>query len=141
MLAYLLIPSSFPKSEFNTNENKKMQTVQVPAIDTKTAPTGVLTPTEGLGVVSVASTVDDSPIVVTVPSDVWATRLALKAEIAAREKAVKALDEKLGFPDPATIGKAATILIVNGNGLEIGKGTIFYYPGATIPAGWRRRIS
>ena len=118
-----------------------MQTIQMPAIETKNTPTGVLTPAQGIGAVNVESTVDDSPIIVTVPSEVWATRLALKAEIAAREKAVKALDEKLGFPDAATVGKAATILIVNGNGLEIGKGTIFYYPGATIPGGWRRRIS
>lgn len=117
-----------------------MQTIQIPTT-TNATPKGSLEPTEGLGAVSVASTVDDSPIIVTVPSDVWATRLALKAEIAAREKAVKALDEKLGFPDAAKVGKAAQIIIVNGNGLEIGKGSIFYYPGATIPGGWRRRIS
>lgn len=119
-----------------------MQTIQIPAPAIATsAPVGSLEPVGAVGAVSVSSTVDDSPIIVTVPSEVWATRLALKAEIAAREKAVKALDEKLGFPDAATIGKAAQILIVNGNGLEIGKGSIFYYPGATIPGGWRRRIS
>ena len=141
MLASILLPSSFPKSEFNTNENKNMQTVQVPSPATTNAPVGSLEPVGTIGAVSVASTVDEAPIIVTVPSDVWATRLALKAEIAAREKAVKALDESIGFPDAAKVGKAATILIVNGNGLEIGKGTIFYYPGATIPGGWRRRVS
>jgi hypothetical protein len=117
-----------------------MQTIQIPAT-TNATPKGVLEPTEGLGAVSVASTVDDAPIIVTVPSEVWATRLALKAEIAAREKAVKALDESIGFPDAAKVGKAAQIIIVNGNGLEIGKGIIYWFGGSVTPPAWRRRIS
>lgn len=118
-----------------------MQTVQVPPPAIKTAPTGILEPAKGNGAVSVASTVDDAPIIVTVPSEVWATRLALKAEIAAREKAVKALDEKLGFPEAEKIGRPAQIIIVNGNGLEVGKGVIYWFNGATVPPAWRRRIS
>lgn len=118
-----------------------MQTIQVPAIDTKAAPTGVLEPAKGNGAVSVASTVDEAPIIVTVPSEVWAARLALKAEIAAREKAVKALDESIGFPDAAKVGKATQIIIVNGNGLEVGKGVIYWFGGSVTPPAWRRRIS
>lgn len=118
-----------------------MQTVQVPPAIATSAPTGVLEPANGIGAVSVASTADDSPIIVTVPSEVWATRLALKAEIAAREKAVKALDEKLGFPDAEKIGRPAQIIVVNGNGLEVGKGVIYWFGGSIIPPAWRRRIS
>lgn len=110
-----------------------MQTQIAPPANA-TAPIGVI------GAVSVSSTVDDAPIIVTVPAEVWAARLALKAEIAAREKAVKAIDDKLGLPDPQAVGKPATIIIVNGNGLEMGKGSIFWYGGAIIPPSWRRRV-
>ena len=118
-----------------------MQTIQVPQTAIKTTPTGALEPAKGNGAVSVASTVDEAPIIVTVPSEVWASRLALKAEIAAREKAVKVLDESIGFPDASKVGKATQIIIVNGNGLEIGKGVIYWFGGSIVPPAWRRRIS
>lgn len=118
-----------------------MQTVQFPVPTVKTAPTGILEPANGMGAVSVASTVDDAPIIITVPSEVWATRLALKAEIAAREKAVAELDKAIGFPDAASVARPCRILVVNGNGHEVGKGSIFWFGGATVPPAWRRRIS
>jgi hypothetical protein len=87
-------------------------------------------------------TVNATPvIIVRVAAEVWATRQALKSEIAAREKAVKAIEERIGFPDAKEVGKAASIVIVDGNGQEIGKGCVFHFPGSVTPEGWRRRIS
>ena len=80
-------------------------------------------------------------IIVRVPADVWQTRQALKSEIAAREKAVKAIEERIGFPDAKEVGKPASIVIVDGNGQEIGKGCVFHFPVSVPPEGWRRRIS
>lgn len=119
-----------------------MQTIQMPAIDTKTAPTGVLTPAEGLGAVPVASTVDgDDTLILTVPASVWAERLVLKAELAAKKKAIEDIDKALGFPEADSIGRACRILVVNGNGQEVGKGCVYWFKGATYEPGWRSRIS
>lgn len=80
-------------------------------------------------------------VIVRVPADVWATRRALKAEIAAKEKALKAIEERIPFPDAKAIGKDCSIVIVDGNGQEVGKGTIYFFSGSVTPEGWRRRIS
>lgn len=117
-----------------------MQTIQIPKVETKTVPTGVLTPAQGIGAVSVTSTVDEAPIVVTVPASVWADRLVLKAELAAKKKAIEEIDKALGFPNADSIGRPCRILVVNGNGQEVGKGCVYWFKGATYEPGWRSRI-
>lgn len=91
--------------------------------------------------VGTASSTAMPVIVVRVPADVWQTRQALKAEIAAREKALKVLEEHIEFPDAKAIGKTCSIVVVDGNGQEVGKGCIFHFLGSVTPEGWRRRIS
>lgn len=84
-----------------------------------------------------------------VPQASWSKYLTLKAEGAAIEKQVKALEESFGFPtadNVATENKlnpydSLSLRVVNGNMDTIGKFSVFYYPGAVIKAGWRKRVS
>ena len=110
-----------------------MQTIAVPSPATS-APAGIV------GAVSVASTLDETPIVITCPASVWATRLALKAEIAAKEKAVEEIDKALNLPEADSVARPCRLIVVDGNGNEVGKGSVYWFKGATYKAGWRRRI-
>lgn len=86
---------------------------------------------------------------VKVESRVWKQYLALKAEQAAIAKQVKAIESALDFPEASELaesfsckpGDGFSVSIVNGNQDILGKLSVFWYPGASIPSGWRKRIS
>lgn len=77
---------------------------------------------------------------ITIPADVWKRWRALKSEIAALERSAKALEKDFPLP-PIGEETVGDWVIVDGNGDQQGKMSVFPYPGATIPAGWRKRIS
>lgn len=83
------------------------------------------------------------------PKD-WERYLALRSAANAFEAKAKALEQSLGFPDPKEIaigfglktGDSTTLPIVSSkDNAPLGKLSIFWYPGARIPANWRKRIS
>lgn len=76
-----------------------------------------------------------------VEAQAWARYLKLKAERAALDREVKALEASFGFPSADQVAEDATYVIVNGNADEVGKLSFYHYSGAVIPPGWRRRIS
>ena len=79
----------------------------------------------------------------------WNKFKKLVSEKSAIEKAIKELQNSFNLPSANEIaesqglnhGDKANVIILNGNGDEVGKMSIFYYPGATIPANWRARIN
>jgi cell division protein FtsB len=76
-----------------------------------------------------------------VKADEWAKYLKLKSEKSALERQIKTLEESFQLPEAKDIAREISGVIKNGNGDEVGKISFFHYPGANIPAGWRRRIS
>jgi hypothetical protein len=77
---------------------------------------------------------------ITVPAADWKRWKALKAEASAIEKAAKALEATFPLPAPSE-DTQGTWVVVDGNGDEQGKMSVFLYPGAIIPEGWRKRLS
>jgi hypothetical protein len=85
----------------------------------------------------------------TVTAEAWEKYLKLKAQKASLEKEIKALEAGFDFPaadkfaaDFAAVeGETLTVSIVNGNSQNIGKISVFWFPGAEMPAAWRKRIS
>lgn len=74
----------------------------------------------------------------------------LKSEISTLAKSVKALESELGLPKAQAAAEAlklksatdkGTVFLVNGNGDQVGSMSIFWHPGAKIPAGWRARTT
>lgn len=86
---------------------------------------------------------------ITVPADAWKALQAVKAKISALEREKKAMESTLDFPKGEALAIAFSLtpddkgefLICDGNGATIGKGTVYFHSGATIPPGWRTRIS
>lgn len=94
-----------------------------------------------------------------VTAEKWAEYLKKKSEKNALEKEIKKLEDSFEIPEAGKLavklgihkngkpvmveGKAKTgeIVIVNGNADEVGKLTVFWFPGCEIPASWRKRIS
>lgn len=74
----------------------------------------------------------------------------LKSELSAIDKAIKALQADIGLPKAQDAANAlklqnatdkGTVFLVNGNGDQVGSMSIFWHPGAKIPAGWRARTT
>jgi hypothetical protein len=78
---------------------------------------------------------------VMVEADQWTKYLKLKAERASVEREIKGIEETFHFPSAEEVGRDAQMVIVNGNGDAVGKLSVYWYTGATIPAAWRRRVS
>lgn len=102
-----------------------------------------------LGRISALTNGGEKTLTFTVPAELWRERLALKAEIAAREKRVKEIDAQLNLPKGDSIaetlslkeGEKARIILVNGNGSEIGKASVFFQPEKTVASFWVVRYS
>lgn len=76
-----------------------------------------------------------------VASEDWKRFLKLKAEKSAIERELKKLEESFDFPKAEEVAEEKQLVIFNGNGDEVGKLSVYWYGGATIPPAWRRRIS
>lgn len=77
---------------------------------------------------------------ITVNAGTFSRYQRTRAAIAALERRSKALEAEMALPVPSEETSGQWI-IADGNGLPIGKLSVFYYPGANIPPGWRKRIS
>lgn len=71
----------------------------------------------------------------------WKRRVALKAEISALERQVKAIESQWPIPDATETLGECQLLIVDGNGDTQGKVTYYHFAGSVTPPGWRKRIS
>jgi hypothetical protein len=80
-------------------------------------------------------------ITLKVKAEDWGRFLKLKAEKSSLEKEIKALENSFGFPEAEKVAADKTFLIVSGNGDVCGKFTVYWFSGAEIPEGWRKRIS
>lgn len=76
-----------------------------------------------------------------VRADDWHKYLALKAERNSIDKEINRLEESMDLPEACDIGKQACLSIVNGNGDEIGKYTVYWFNGCQMPSQWRKRVS
>lgn len=78
------------------------------------------------------------------PANQFAEYQRLSSEIAANERARKAIKEqweKAGLFPIASKASEGQYVIVNGNGDEQGKATVYHFSGAVIPASYRLKIS
>lgn len=81
----------------------------------------------------------------------WQRYMQAKARASAMEKEVKQIESALGIPEAKDIAKLCGLsadsdakvsaLIVDGNGAPLGKLSVFWFNGAVMPAGFRRRVS
>lgn len=86
---------------------------------------------------------------ITVNAEDWSRYLKLKSQASAIKREVEALETSFNLPEPAELAKEykaqsgdkLCVEIVNGNGLTVGKLSIFWFPGSEVPAAWRKRIS
>lgn len=86
---------------------------------------------------------------ITVPSAAWEKLQQLKGQISALENEAKTLQKELGIPGADSLvallalkeGEKCSIPVKNGNGMPVGKLSVFHFGGATIPPAWRTRLS
>lgn len=78
---------------------------------------------------------------ITVAAEEFAKYKKLKAEEAACKKQADAIKKGWGLPEAAEIAEAREYVIVNGNGDEQGKYTIYFVKEFTRKAGWAARVS
>ena len=91
-----------------------------------------------------------TPFIIQVPAVKWDAYQKAKARASAAKREAEQLGEQCGIPDADALAKLMRLrygiekgeaVIQDGNGSPIGKVSVFYHPGATIPAGWRKRES
>lgn len=80
----------------------------------------------------------------------WRNLSTLRANAAAAKKLADAAEAAMGIPTAEEIAAQAGLpeahgslraVIVDGNGQPIGQLSVYYFPGAEMPAGYRRRLS
>jgi len=81
------------------------------------------------------------PAVLMVKSEIWNRRCKLKAEKASIERELKEIDASMDFPKAKDIAQPFQAVIVNGNGDNVGKFTVYFSPEKTIREFWAARIS
>ena len=78
---------------------------------------------------------------ITIPAEQWKRRVALKAEQSAIERQIKTIEAGWSIPEATEAIGECQLVIVDGNGDIQGKVSYYPFAGATIPPGWRKRIS
>lgn len=89
------------------------------------------------------------PAVVQVSASAWQAYRKAQAIATAAQKDAEQLKAALGLPDASKLayslglhtGDKGEVIVQDGNSQAIGKISVFYYPGAQIPAAWRSRAS
>lgn len=80
----------------------------------------------------------------------WHKLATLRANATAAKKLADAHEELMGIPSAEDIAKLANLpdahgklsaIVCDGNGQPIGKLAVYWFPGAEMPEGYRRRIS
>lgn len=86
---------------------------------------------------------------ITVPSEQWSTYLAEKAKLSAAKRKVESFQTAWGVKTgeeyaseySLTDNETIEIPVVNGNGLHVGKLTVFHKDGFTVSPTWAKRLS
>lgn len=77
----------------------------------------------------------------TVKADDWARFKKLGAEIAALQRSRDAIKASFGLPDAKVLQQECKVVLVNGNGDEVGKATYSHVAEKVVAAYWQCRIS